>query len=230
MQAPQLLVSQPITVPVLPSFSRRYCTSSIRGSTSSATCSPSTVRLIRVMGSPLCSRVRTTCGAAHARPHGWCQVGSGRLRRASAPSRARSAIATASRPLSSGTAGCGRPADAGRGRPGRPRAPRCRTAPARCSAARRPAAGRPAAPRGPRPRRTRRARQGRGVGAGQQVAAVGVDGGADLAAAEQREHVLDVGGDRHQQPVGAGASWPPRAARRCDTSALSVENVIAWSP
>ena len=37
VQAPQLLVSQPITVPVLPSFSRRYCTSSIRGSTSSET-------------------------------------------------------------------------------------------------------------------------------------------------------------------------------------------------
>ncbi len=54
VQAPQLLVSQPITVPVLPSFSRRYCTSSIRGSTSSATFSPSTVRLIRVMDSPLC--------------------------------------------------------------------------------------------------------------------------------------------------------------------------------
>ncbi len=40
VQAPQLLVSHPITVPVLPSFSRRYCTSSIRGSTSSVTCRP----------------------------------------------------------------------------------------------------------------------------------------------------------------------------------------------
>ena len=37
VQAPQLLVSQPITVPVFPSLSRRYCTSSIRGSTSSET-------------------------------------------------------------------------------------------------------------------------------------------------------------------------------------------------
>ena len=49
VQAPQLLVSQPITVPVFPSFSRRYCTSSIRGSTSSETCAPSTVRLILVI-------------------------------------------------------------------------------------------------------------------------------------------------------------------------------------
>ena len=49
MQAPQLLVSQPITVPVFPSFSRRYCTSSIRGSTSSETLAPSTVRLILVI-------------------------------------------------------------------------------------------------------------------------------------------------------------------------------------
>ena len=37
VHAPQLEVSHPITVPVLPSFSRRYCTSSIRGSTSSET-------------------------------------------------------------------------------------------------------------------------------------------------------------------------------------------------
>ena len=35
VQAPQLLVSQPTTVPTLPSRSRRYCTSSSRGSTSS---------------------------------------------------------------------------------------------------------------------------------------------------------------------------------------------------
>ena len=53
VQAPQLLVSHPMTVPVLPRRSRRYCTSSIRGSTSSATLAPSTVRLIRVMDSPL---------------------------------------------------------------------------------------------------------------------------------------------------------------------------------
>ena len=52
VQAPQLLVSHPMTVPVLPSFSRRYCTRSIRGSTSSATFAPSTVRLILVMSSP----------------------------------------------------------------------------------------------------------------------------------------------------------------------------------
>ena len=49
VQAPQLLVSQPITVPVLPSFSRRYCTSSIRGSTSSETTAPSTVSSILAM-------------------------------------------------------------------------------------------------------------------------------------------------------------------------------------
>ena len=49
VQAPQLLVSQPMTVPVLPSFSRRYCTSSRRGSTSSETVSPSTVSWILVM-------------------------------------------------------------------------------------------------------------------------------------------------------------------------------------
>ena len=52
VHAPQLLVSQPTTVPVLPSFSRRYCTSSIRGSTSSETWTPSTVRLIFVMALP----------------------------------------------------------------------------------------------------------------------------------------------------------------------------------
>src|SRR5882672_5179907 len=43
VQAPQLLVSQPITVPVLPSRSRRYWTSNMRGSTSSAYSTPSTV-------------------------------------------------------------------------------------------------------------------------------------------------------------------------------------------
>ena len=53
VHAPQLLVSQPMTVPVLPSRSRRYCTSSMRGSTSSETLAPSTVRLIRVMDAPL---------------------------------------------------------------------------------------------------------------------------------------------------------------------------------
>ena len=49
VHAPQLEVSQPITVPVLPSFSRRYCTSSIRGSTSSETAAPSTVSSIFVI-------------------------------------------------------------------------------------------------------------------------------------------------------------------------------------
>ena len=44
---------QPITVPVFPSFSRRYCTSSMRGSTSSETVSPSTVSWILVMGTQL---------------------------------------------------------------------------------------------------------------------------------------------------------------------------------
>ena len=53
VHAPQLLVSHPMTVPVLPSVSRRYCTSSIRGSTSSETVAPSTVRLIRVMDDSL---------------------------------------------------------------------------------------------------------------------------------------------------------------------------------
>ena len=49
VQAPQLLVSQPTTVPVLPSRSRRYWTSSVRGSTSSEYFAPSTVTLIRVI-------------------------------------------------------------------------------------------------------------------------------------------------------------------------------------
>src|SRR5688572_8037344 len=71
VQAPQLLVSQPMTVPVLPTFSRRYCTSSIRGSTSSATFSPSTMRLIRVMGTPLSEH---DCGAGHVMTEG---LGSG---------------------------------------------------------------------------------------------------------------------------------------------------------
>ena len=53
VQAPQLLVSHPMTVPVLPRRSRRYCTSSMRGSTSSETLAPSTVRLIRVMDDSL---------------------------------------------------------------------------------------------------------------------------------------------------------------------------------
>src|SRR3954452_21244422 len=64
VQAPQLLVSQPMTVPVLPTFSRRYCTSSIRGSTSSATFSPSTMRLIRVMDTPLSEH---DCGVGHVK-------------------------------------------------------------------------------------------------------------------------------------------------------------------
>ena len=73
MHAPQLLVSHPITVPVFPSFSRRYCTSSIRGSTSSETCAPSTVRLILVIEAlPFAhsgSVVRVTLGVA-----GWRKV------------------------------------------------------------------------------------------------------------------------------------------------------------
>src|ERR1700712_4386084 len=52
VQAPQLLVSQPMTVPTFPSFSRRYCTSSIRGSTSSEYRTPSTLTDRTVMGSP----------------------------------------------------------------------------------------------------------------------------------------------------------------------------------
>ena len=48
VQAPQLLVSQPTTVPVLPSCSRRYWTSSMRGSTSSEYVAPSTVTLMRI--------------------------------------------------------------------------------------------------------------------------------------------------------------------------------------
>src|SRR3954467_3215464 len=67
VQAPQLLVSQPITVPVLPSFSRRYWTSSIRGSTSSETCDPSTVSLILAMGALLVVPGNDACDAAHAR-------------------------------------------------------------------------------------------------------------------------------------------------------------------
>src|SRR6478735_8621794 len=62
VHAPQLLVSQPMTVPVLPRRSRRYCTSSMRGSTSSETWAPSTERLIRVM--------QRTLGA-----RGWLHVG-----------------------------------------------------------------------------------------------------------------------------------------------------------
>src|SRR3954465_9047365 len=78
VQAPQLLVSQPITVPVFPSFSRRYCTRSILGSTSSATFSPSTVRLIRVMGSPW--RFAREYAATHVvlvtlGARGWSRVG-----------------------------------------------------------------------------------------------------------------------------------------------------------
>ena len=62
VHAPQLEVSHPITVPVLPSFSRRYCTSSIRGSTSSETAAPSTVSSILVM-----RRLRA-CEVDHSRP------------------------------------------------------------------------------------------------------------------------------------------------------------------
>jgi hypothetical protein len=49
VQAPQFDVSQPTTVPVLPSCSRRYYTSRVRFSTSSEYATPSTVTLIRVM-------------------------------------------------------------------------------------------------------------------------------------------------------------------------------------
>src|SRR4051794_7833023 len=45
-QVPQLLVSQPQWVPVMPSVSRRKCTSSSRGSTSLLTCSPLIVVVI----------------------------------------------------------------------------------------------------------------------------------------------------------------------------------------
>ncbi len=73
VQAPQLLVSHPITVPVLPSFSRRYCTSSIRGSTSSETLSPSTVSSILAMRALLGGQVSVmplTLGGS-----GWLKVG-----------------------------------------------------------------------------------------------------------------------------------------------------------
>src|SRR4029078_7650621 len=66
VHAPQLLVSHPITVPVFPSFSRRYCTSSIRGSPSSDTRAPSTVRLILVIETPA-FRAQRLCGVRHAR-------------------------------------------------------------------------------------------------------------------------------------------------------------------
>jgi len=53
VQAPQLLVSQPMTVPVFPSRSRRYWTNNMRGSTSSTYSTPSTVTRTCVMGSLL---------------------------------------------------------------------------------------------------------------------------------------------------------------------------------
>ena len=73
--------------------------------------------------------------------------------------------------------------------------------------------------------------EGRRVGAGQQVAAVRRHRGPDVAGAEQREHVLDVGAHRHHQPVGAGGELAAeRRQRRWDTSAFSVDSVTAWSP
>ena len=153
VQAPQLLVSQPITVPVLPSFSRRYCTSSIRGSTSSETFVPSTVRLIRVMGAPF--------GETYDVVLVTLRLGTGCARLARGRRRGRVGRTAAQR------VGGGEPAleerlarvrGRCRGRPGTARRPRCRTAPARRSAARRPARGRRAGPRARRPRRTRPAR------------------------------------------------------------------------
>src|SRR5450756_2383333 len=59
VHAPQFVVSHPMTVPVLPTCSRRYCTSRVRFSTSSEYSTPSTVTLIRVIpGLPLHSRRR----------------------------------------------------------------------------------------------------------------------------------------------------------------------------
>ena len=49
VHAPQLLVSQPMTVPTFPTVSRRYWTSRVRGSTSSEQSTPSTVTLTRVI-------------------------------------------------------------------------------------------------------------------------------------------------------------------------------------
>src|SRR4029078_5737133 len=73
VQAPQLLVSQPITVPVRPSFSRRYCTRSIRGSTSSDTLSPSTVSSMCAMGALLRCQIDVT--PLTLGPSGWPKVG-----------------------------------------------------------------------------------------------------------------------------------------------------------
>src|SRR4051794_5062654 len=52
VQAPQLLVSQPTTVPTLPRRSRRCWTRSVRGSTSSWLTIPSTVMLMRGTRTP----------------------------------------------------------------------------------------------------------------------------------------------------------------------------------
>ena len=107
VHAPQLLVSHPMTVPVLPRRSRRYCTSSIRGSTSSETFAPSTVRLIRVMDDSLEGRVDGRVTPLTLGTRGWRMVGGGR--RYGAPGREDGQRrAAASRALSSGPAGCGR--------------------------------------------------------------------------------------------------------------------------
>src|SRR5690625_2471432 len=64
VHAPQLVVSHPTTVPVLPSTSRRYCTSKSRGSTSSVYCTPSTVRLIVCVPMPSVAPLpQRSCGA-----------------------------------------------------------------------------------------------------------------------------------------------------------------------
>ena len=139
---PQLLVSHPMTVPVFPRRSRRYCTSSIRGSTSSETDAPSTVRLIRVMDDSLrCEAVTIPARS------GWRVGGLDRWRL----SRGRPRAA-----LEQGYGGCGRPRAA--------RQTSMTSASygaARCSGPRHRAAGRPAAPPGPRPRRTPPARPAR---------------------------------------------------------------------
>src|SRR4051812_28654166 len=79
VHAPQLLVSQPITVPVLPRRSRRYCTSSMRGSMSSETVSPSTVSSILVINALLGTQ---GCDTPHARSsrlaEGWSELAGAR--------------------------------------------------------------------------------------------------------------------------------------------------------
>ncbi len=164
-----------------------------------------------------------TCDPAHARPRG---LGKGWRDAGPVGQRSR---ATASRPLSSGFAGWSRLAEGGQARP---RSPRRRTAPARSSGPPPWARGRPAAP----PAQLTARNSASSTSAGAFVPGRRSPSYAATAAARTCPRWSSSSTCRRRcapaSSAGTGATRAgrPRALRKCETSAFSVDIVIAESP